>query len=214
MILSVLSLLGDILGGLNQLATTVHSTLTKLLPFLRHAPSYENLSISLHLRIKDAAGQRAELERRQEVRFATAEAGVVRDLVWGDGDVLKGYVVSGATLLGVRREGSKSAMLLSLANPPARGERALIRTTRLIHGALSRHQEYLEAQLERPTRKLLLKVSFPKGRPPKRAWITSAPPQGASLPLALRLAADGKAFVEWRATKPTTWATYRLGWSW
>jgi hypothetical protein len=216
----VLTELPDILAGLGVLAQNLGRWSRELRHGVRSMfsergdGSYETLSLSLHLRIEDTAGERAELERRQDVRFTALEAGIIRDVAWGEGDALKGYVVSGATLLGVRREGPKSVLLLSLPNSPARGERAAIRCTRLVRNALRRQDEYLEVQVERPTQRVRLKVSFPKRRPPKRAWLGVTPQSEPAKSLPIRLGPDGHAFLAWRRVKPRMWSTYRLCWTW
>lgn len=188
--------------------------LPQLVPWHRSEPSYTTDSLSLHLRIKDAAGERAELDTRHQVRFTTPDAGVIRDVVWGEGDPIKGYLVSGATLLGVRREGPKAVMFLALAHPPARGERAVVRTTRILRRALARHEEYLELQLERPTERIALKVTFPKGRPPKRAALVMTPPDEPARTLSAHVDSSGHAFVSWSRVKPKRWTTYRIAWFW
>jgi hypothetical protein len=215
-VLQVLAFARDIIPALGQLVP-VAAALIKRLGALRLAgasPSYENISLSLHLRIIDAAGACAELERRQVVRFTTAETGVIRDLVWGDGDAVRAYTASGARLLGMRREGSKSALLLALPASPAAGQRAEVRCKRLIHGALTRRCEYLEVQVERPTKRLALKVSFPKHRPPTRIWMAVHPPESVPASVPVRFNASGRASAQWRRAKVRVSSTYRLSWSW
>jgi hypothetical protein len=67
--------------------------------------SYESLRLDFVLDIQDAGGRRAILERYQQVRFLTAESGVVRDLVWGEGNPLLRYTASGARRLAVQLDG-------------------------------------------------------------------------------------------------------------
>lgn len=216
MILQSLALLRDIVTSLSSLASTIVAVV-KQLDLLRppgRGASYENLSLSLHLQILDAAGDEAELGRRQVVKFVASEAGVIRDIAWGDGEVLKRYDVAGAGLLGVRHEGSKKVLLVGLAQSPARGEQAIIRTSRRVTGALRGGREFLEVQLERVTQRLTLKVTFPSARRPIRAWSATSPPEGASRSLAVRLANDGRPYVSWCLRRPRISTTYRVVWDW
>src|SRR5437879_5076906 len=57
--------------------------------------SYENLSLSLNLDIQDVKGWRAVLRRVQHVRFLTSEAGVIRDVAWGEGTKFARYQADG-----------------------------------------------------------------------------------------------------------------------
>lgn len=215
MILPLFTLARDIISGLAQLAAAA-GALLKHLGALRRADgpsSYVNVSLSLHLRITDRAGARAALERRQVVRFVSTETGVIRDLIWGDGDVVRGYTLSGARLMGKRAEGSTTALLLVLPKSPAAGQRAEVRSTRFIRGALTRPQEFFEVRVERRTERLALKVSFPKTRPPTDVWASTDPPEAVRA-LPVRLGGDGRAYVHWRPTSVKVSAIYRLAWNW
>ena len=99
-----------------------------------HTTSYESLSLSIELDLCDATGELAIVRRTQRVRFLTEESGVVRAVVWGEGEPLAGYRVTGAELLSVRREGSKRVVLLGLPANPGKGETTTVRTDRTIRG--------------------------------------------------------------------------------
>ncbi len=190
--------------------------LKRLGPFRIGGPpcSYDNISLALLLTIQDRRGQKAELRRRQVVEFTSMEAGVLRDLVWGDGNTLSSYKTIGARLVGKRREGSKDALLLMLPERTAAGQRTVVRSSRIVLGALTRRTEYFEVQVERHTRRLALRVSFPKERPPLRAWVVSTPYQSPLSPLRTRHGPDGKTSLCWSLKSPKLFHTYRLSWTW
>lgn len=183
-------------------------------PRLDAPRSYENVSLSIRLTICDKRGRRAILERVQRVRFLAEEAGVVRDVVWGDGDALKSYTVSGARLLAVNREGSKQIVLLGIGHRPAQGEVVTVRSERTIVGGMTRAEEYLETEVERETDQMELGVVFPRGRPPLGAFLESSPPQTPSIRAVTRWRSDGRATVGARIPHPELLARYRLRWSW
>src|SRR5689334_23237248 len=79
--------------------------------------SYENESLSLTLDLL-ASGKKAVVLRKQKVRFLTAEAGIVTNPVWGEGLQLADFKVNGAHLVGSRREGAVSVLLLALDHRP------------------------------------------------------------------------------------------------
>lgn len=180
----------------------------------RSHASYETLSLDIALDLMDAKGRIAALTRKQEVRFLAEEAGVVRDLVWGDGDVLARYRAYGAKMVDVRREGLKQIVWLGLPTRPARGERAVVRSTRVIHHGFRDREEYLETEVERPTKRLGVTVSFPKSRPPREASIVVSPPVTPARRLGVRYDLGPRPCLHWKVANPRLLARYRLRWSW
>lgn len=182
---------------------------------LRHPVfSYVNVSLSYALDIHDLRGEKATLEREQEVQFLTSETGVIRDLVWGDGDPSARYWTRGARAVNRQQEGLTQVVWLGLPSRPTAGERAMVRSSRTILGGLTKPREYLEVRVERPTKRLKLRVKFPSGRRPLEAWLDGIPGTGlARRRVHPRVAEDGRVSLEWRCTDPRP-ETYRLRWTW
>lgn len=180
----------------------------------RTRQSYESLSLDTALELADAKGRIAYLRREQEVRFLAEEAGVVRDLVWGDGDVLARYRAHGAEMVDVRREGMKQVVWLGLPDRPARGEKAMVRSTRTIRNGFRGKEEYLETEVERPTKHLRMTVTFPESRPPREASVVASPPIVPARRLRIRYDFGPRPYVQWRASNPRPLTRYRLRWSW
>jgi hypothetical protein len=176
--------------------------------------SYETLSLDITLDLADRKGRTAHLRREQEVRFLAEEAGVVRDLVWGDGDVLAGYRASGAEMVDVRREGMKQVVWLGLPDRPARGERATVRSTRTIRNGFCGRDEFLETEVERPTERLRVTVTFPESRPPREASVVASPPIVPVRRLRVRYDLGPRPYVQWKANNPRPLTRYRLRWTW
>lgn len=185
------------------------------LPWRRPSHSYENIRLSLELDILDPAGHRAQLTRVQHVSFNTSEAGVLRDLAWGDGEPIAGYRASGAKAVTRRTEGSMRVVWLALPERPVAGQRAKVRSTRTVVDGLLRRNEFLEARLERPTKRLTLSIVFPKQRPPLSARIDAVPSAGSrAQPVVARLRSDGRAVLRWSGREPKPNAAYRISWTW
>lgn len=176
--------------------------------------SYENVSLSIELELCDTKGKRAVLRRKQRVRFLSEDAGVVRDVFWGEGRTLAGYTVEGAELLSVRHEGSKKVVLLGLPTSPGKGEAVTLNTERTILDGFRPIEGYLETVVERATKRLRLQVLFPRQRPPKEVRVEASPPMIAARPLAVRLARSGKTYATWAMEEPKRLVTYRIRWSW
>lgn len=180
----------------------------------RPVVAYENLLLELVYDIQDRHGIRAVLDRRQRVRFLAEDSEIVRELVWGDGEQLARYSVRGARRMLIRPEGSKRAVLLGLPNRPSKGDLATLRSRRVIRGGFRESTEYCETWLERPTRRVVMTVIFPVGRPPHAAQLVTAPEVQTPRTVPIRFAADGRAYVRWSVTRPALDLTYSLRWSW
>lgn len=187
---------------------------SRLLQMLAPSVSYRNVSLSLELDICDRAGEVAILRRTQTVEFRTPDAGIVRELVWGEGRREKARCARGAVALATRREGGKEVGLLSTPHPPAKGETRRIETERVIRRALLSADEYFEAQTERPTRLLKLRVLFPKGRHVVQGRAEMSPPGAKMRALRPGLTREGRASLSWTIRNPRELATYRLAWHW
>lgn len=103
--------------------------------------AYTTLWLALELDIADVHGERAVLTRRQRVQFRSAEAALVRELVWGEGGQLARYAARGAQRAGLRAEGSKRAVLLLPDQHPAAGHRVTITSRRTIQGGFRQREE-------------------------------------------------------------------------
>jgi hypothetical protein len=176
--------------------------------------SYETISLSLVLDIQDEAGHLAILQRSQRVRFLNSDLGVVRETFWGDGTPSGLAKVDGATEAVVRREGMKRLSLLDIGRLPARGESHHLVTTRRFRDSVTNAHEFLEGQVERPTRSLSLSVIFPKGRHPLSGYGERLPADAPSRPLRVRMNVDGRAALSWRVRQPKPLSTYRVSWAW
>jgi hypothetical protein len=213
----------DSLAKLAAAATAISSLLRELRPswrllldFLRSMRppvSYETISLDIVLDIEDAGGRRAIYERRQRVRFLAVDSGVVRDLVWGEGDPLARYTATGARRLAVQPDGSRKVVLLGLARRPQRGERVSIRSRRVIINGLTQRQEYCEVLVERPTCRLSMRVLFPRSRPPRDAVLLPST-GGMAYRVPVRYGADGRPVLCCSVKKPVPERIYSLRWSW
>jgi hypothetical protein len=175
---------------------------------------YETLWLELTLDLTDAHGERAILTRRQTVRFHGLNSALVRELVWGEGDQLVRYTAVGARRLAVRAEGSKRAVLLSPDGRPRPGDRLTITSRRTIRGGFRGAEEYCEAMLERPTKRLRFTVVFPLGRPPKTSRLVLATTETMVRQFRPRYRADGRAVVHCQVQDPMPATVYSVRWSW
>lgn len=205
------------LPDLSSLIPLLERCVVALVRFLRQRSqpsSYENLRFELSLTIHDPAGRRATLRRFQTVRFGTDEPGIVRDVTWGEGQQFADYRVSGADFVGVREEGPNRVALLDIRRRPARHEHANVAIERSISDGFLQEREYIEAELERPTKALRMRVAFPFGCMPRSARVELSPPARSSVTVPVEFDAAGKPELSWSTKHPLQNTRYRLVWSW
>lgn len=209
----MVTLAGSLLSALKQLPALI-GQLAASVRDLRSMVSYENVRLEALVDILDNRGHRALVTRTQRVKFLTPDAGVIRELIWGDGETLASYSVEGARLLCIKREGSKQVALLAVDGQANKGAQATVTTRRLIRKALNSHDAYAEMLVERPTRRVALKVLFPLGRPPHKAYLTTLPPDAKQEKVNVRYGASGRPFLAWKKLEPDLYKNYSLRWQW
>lgn len=200
--------------GLFDRVTKIWNQVTQRLDLAGNGLAYENLSLDVLVEIRDPRGTTAVLQRRQRVRFRDQEGAIIRDLVWGDGEALARYAVKGARRLDVLQEGSKRVVLLGLDRRPVKGARAVVSMRRLMRNAFLQSREYFETLVERPTRRLSMKIVFPPSRPPKDAELVTLPPGLPTRRVPVRYTADRRPFLAWSERDPDRYRIYSLRWSW
>ena len=176
--------------------------------------AYETLWLDLVLDLQDPRGERAVLTRRHRVRFLTADAGLLRDLLWGEGRPLARYTAHGARRIAVHLEGSKRAVLLEPEHRAAAGDRLTVTSRRTIRGGFRLPQEYFEAFLERPTGALNFTILFPPTRPPRGARLVLAVGEQVLRSVPTRYGAGGRPLLRCHVRNPVTAVTYSLRWEW
>jgi hypothetical protein len=102
--------------------------------------------------------------------------------------------------------------LLGLDQPPSRDQEFTIRGRRTVENGFTSSREYFETSVDRPTGRLSVRIVFPKGRPPNKAYVTTEGESTTKLPVRLR--GDGRATVRWLLRKPTQGIVYGLRWAW
>ena len=207
----VIDLIQSLLPIMERLARLAKSLGLGRTPLPAH--SYENEFLDLTLDLRDAAGKRAVVIHKQRVRFLVEDAGVVMSPIWGQGDQARKYELEGATRLGSRPAGPRQIQSLSLERSPTKNMVATIYGRRTVIDGFTQDREYFEAVVERPTKRLSIKVLFPRGRVPTEAYLTETL-GSSSQRLPVRLGRDRRARVRWSHITPSPQTVYSLRWAW
>jgi hypothetical protein len=199
----------DILAGAWKLAKTLWRGMAD-------EGMYEVLEYESTLEIKDRKGKRATFSKRQKVRYLQNNIIAYQDQAWGDGEILVDYRCTPGVVVDQYRPGQKTFILISLREAKNRGDMDEFNIQWGIRNGFTRSTELWDTDICHRTRRLKVKVIFPRSRPPLRAWMLEhirrnkhVLGQNARLQLP-----DGRWVVKWQTDKPRLNERYQLHWTW
>lgn len=168
------------------------------------------------MELLDRQGKRAHFQKRQKVRYRQNNIIAYQDQGWSDGQGLLNYKCSPGIVTDQYRPGQKTYVLISLRESKQRGDQDEFYIRWDLREAFKRSQEQWETEVSHRTRQLLVRLIFPKARPPVRVWL------GEYLRRRIRLLddsllqrlPDGRWQVEWQTKHPRLHERYVLKWEW
>jgi hypothetical protein len=177
---------------------------------------YEVLEHEATLELKDRGGKRAEVRKRQRVRYRQNHIIAYQDQAWGDGEILLDYRCSPGREVDRWRPGNKTYLLISLREAKNRGDEEEFRMEWGVRDGYLRPSELWETEVSHRTKQLKLQAIFPRSRPPQRVWIEEHLRRRKHLlgAEALGRMADGRWLVSWEKKKPRLNERYQLHWQW
>lgn len=206
--------------GLNmpwlEAIAVVWKTVRKLWRGLADEGMYEVLEYESTLELKDERGEEAHYQKRQKVRYLQNNIIAYQDQGWSDGRGLLDYQCSPGVVVDQYRPGQKTYILISLRESKQRGDRDEFHISWKIKDAFRRSQEQWETEVSHRTRQMLVRLIFPKTRPPVRVWLGEYLRRRTSLvdDSAMQRLPDGRWQVEWQTMNPRLHERYALKWEW
>ena len=177
---------------------------------------YEVLEYESTLELLDKQGKRAMFQKREKVRYLQDNIIAYQDQAWGDGKILLNYRVTPGKAVDVYKPGRKSYILISLHGIKNKGDTDEFNIEwDLINGFL-RRRELWDTDVSHPTKWLMLRVIFPKNRPPLNASIIEGIRQRThtlGVNSRVRLA-DGRWLIHWKTDHPRLYEQYGVQWEW
>ena len=188
----------------------------KLLHGVTARGMYEVIDYESTLELKDRDGRRATFKKRENVRYLQDNVIAYHDQAWGDGRILVGYRCTPGTAVDRYRSGYKTYILISRREVKNRGDVDEFNVRWGIREGFLRRTEQWETHVTHPTKRLTIKVIFPRSRPPTRTSLIQSNRQ-RTRPLgddAQVLLPDGRWAVSWETRRPRLHETYILQWEW
>lgn len=177
---------------------------------------YEVLEYESTLELLDRKGLKATFKKRQKVRYLQDNIIAYMDQAWGDGEFLQAYRCSPGVPVDRYRFGHKTYLLISLREVKNRGGMDEFHIERRIKNGFLRQQEQWETDISHTTRQVVMKVIFPRGRPPLRVALIENSRQRTTLVSDdhQRQLPDGRWLVDWETKTPRLNERYVLKWEW
>jgi hypothetical protein len=177
---------------------------------------YDVLDQSRTITLHDPKGRVATVDTTQRVRFRQNHIATLLDHVWGDGRILQEYRCSPGVPVDRYKEGTRHVVLISLREHKNRGDELTFTTHRQVIGGFTRASECWETEVYHRTRRLEVRLLFPRQRRCRRATVTvQSTGQTVALgPSCWRFLPNGKQELVWACDKPKLNERYLLSWDW
>jgi hypothetical protein len=177
---------------------------------------YEVLEHDARLELEDRRGMRAQVHKRQKVRYLQNDTVAFQDQAWGDGEILIDYKCIPGREVDRWRPGQKTYILISLRDSKRRDDIDEHKISWRMRNGFLRKRELWETEVSHKTRRLSVAVTFPKTRPPQRVWLVEVLQRRRQVldGSAQTLLPDGRWLVYWETYKPRLNERYQLHWEW
>lgn len=177
---------------------------------------YEVLEYETTLEIHDKKGNKATVSKRQKVRYLQDNILAYQDQAWGDGEILVDYKCSPGYPVDKYRSGHKTYILISLREIKSKGDVDEFNITWGLRNCLKSNLGFWGTSINHRTKKIKVKVIFPKTRSPQKAWVNLTNRKQSKFlgDNALRKLPDGRSIIVWEKGKPHLFENYVLHWEW
>src|SRR5687767_13879319 len=146
----------------------------KMLRGLANEGVYEVLEYECELELKDKDGHNATIHKREKVRYLQDYITSYLDQAWGDKKVFLNYRCSPGEPVDEFRLGHKTCKLISLREYRNKGDVDEFHIEWSMQHGFLKPTGFWGTGIRYKTKKVTVKVIFPKDRPPMRASITES----------------------------------------
>lgn len=191
---------------------------TKLRRYLCVQPTgpYEILEYKVTVELLDTKGKNAIFRKRQRVKFLQNSVIAFEDYAWGDGDILSDYRCVPGVVVDKYKEGDRWNILVSLRDTKSVGDIEQFHIEQRVKNTYLKRDEWLQTEIRRHTRRLVMSIIFPKARHCKRAVVVK---RSANKTTELETGnfdtlPDGRQLVSWATDHTRPYEVYTLKWQW
>jgi hypothetical protein len=177
---------------------------------------YEVLDYQCTVELRAKDGKLAVVRKQERVRYLQDYVIAYEDQAWGDGKILLDYHCSPGIPVDQYQLGHKTYKLISLRAFRNRDDVDDFNIQWKMRNGFLKRAGFWGTSINHRTKKIMVKIIFPKNRPPLEISITESNVKKTS---ALgkenqRMLPDGRAMIIWENTKPRLYEDYILRWTW
>jgi hypothetical protein len=180
----------------------------------RYGDVYETIELEQEFDLYDATGAEAIRSLHRTVRFLQNDVLAIRDYTWGDGQLNVDYECSPGRAVDFRKRGPVTYVLIALDDVKQRGEIEDFRSRQKMVGSFLEDSEWASVMSPHPTDRAVLRVIFPKGRPPKRLSFTRRHGEKEISNALTREHIDGREHITATILRPPPHEEFTLHWDW
>jgi hypothetical protein len=210
-------ILGMVLGlPWFEIAGTIWKIGRKLMRGLSNEGVYDVLDYECILELKDTEGRNATIHKTEKVRYLQDYITTYQDQAWGSGNIFLDYKCSPGIPVDEYQTGQNTYKLISLREVKNKGDIDKFNIEWKMKNGFLKSVSSWGTAINQRTKKVTIKVIFPKERPPQRISIFESNLQrtlvlGAE---ALQILPDGRSMVVWEKGNPRLYEDYILSWEW
>ncbi len=177
---------------------------------------YEVLDYECQLELKDTDGKLATIQKREKIRYLQDYITSYQDQAWGDRNVFLNYRCSPGVPVDEFRLGHKTYKLISLRESRNKGDRDEFHIEWDMQRGFLKSTGFWGTAISHRTKKVIVKIVFPKARPPLHISIVESNLQRTRdlAKVAQKLLPDGRTMITWENENPRLYENYVLKWEW
>jgi len=181
-----------------------------------HEGIYEVLDYECQLELKDKNGKLATVQKREKIRYLQDYITSYQDQAWGDRNVFLNYRCSPGVPVDEFRLGHKTYKLISLRESRNKGDTDEFHIEWDMQRGFLKSTGFWGTAISHRTKKVIVKVVFPKDRPPLHTSIVESNLQRTRdlAKDAQKLLPDGRTMITWENENPRLYENYVLKWEW
>lgn len=199
-----------------EMAGKLWSIGRKIMRGLASEGVYEVLDYECKLELKDKDGKNARIQKREKIRYLQDYITSYQDQAWGDGEILLNYRCSPGIPVDQYRLGHKTYKLISLREFRNKGDIDEFNIEWDMKNGFLVNTGFWGTAINHRTKKVTIKVIFPKDRHPLHVSITESNFRRTQIlgEETHQILSDGRLMIVWENTRPRLYEDYVLRWEW
>jgi hypothetical protein len=189
---------------------------SKLLRGFSSEGMYEIVDYESTLELLDVRGKAAKFSKNMVIRYLQDDIVSFSDFGWSDGQGLLGYKIAPGVPVDRYKSGHRNYVLVSLRQRKTKGETDRFNIEWKIKEGFLLKDGYWQTDVTHKFSKMKLNIIFPKGRPPKKAFVEESNIKRSHTigHEKYRFLPDGRVRLSWSTGKPRLYEQYIFRWVW